>query len=679
MWVGARAASADEDPPGTHRDWGITWDLRAGGAGGGGYGDFLRKGTAWDFDLHKQRGDWRYGVGLMFGSLSMYPSPLDQQPEWAHFEPFVYASRVFRRDEPFRGYLQGRFSIVRMHPRSELFLKEPEDELDSGESPTDAVNGVGLSLLPGVELDLSRKIAIDLSGYLNFYWTEKYKLQDYLGNRPIDHEDTGFGIEWGGRVGATWRPVSYDRPVTRAASPDTTPLPPESRYKDAWDVTRSHGWAAGEVLMINFGAAMFNEYVRQANFNQVSPRSVWSNLEEGFTFDDNKLKTNQFAHSFNGSTYYASGRANGIDYWWSCVYALAGAFIWEAAGETHPMSYNDMIATGFGGMAWGESMYRLSSEVLDNRATGSGRTWREIGGFLIDPVRGFNRFISGHASRVQGNPSSPYDHHPPRYFTSLGVGARRTGSGESISDSTETRGVIDLYVNHGSPWENERRRPFDHFDVGIQVNGHDKVPIGRLQIRGDLFSNAFGGETGNKHAIAFVQYFDYINNDRIEFGGQSFGGALFSRFRESSKLGITTRLDLLVAILAAVNSEYAYVVETPDQERQREYDYGPGAGFEIEVAGTWKARRILYAGYRAEWISVTNGSVWVPEGNPGSDANHYLQSLRVKLNIPVRGVMYLGMDGALWFRHSHYSNPDFVDTVQRIPQTRLYLAFDTAR
>ncbi len=76
------------------------------------------------------------------------------------------------------------------------------------------------------------------------------------------------------------------------------------------------------------------------------------------------------------------------------------------------MSYNDMIATGIGGMAFGESMYRISSRILDNTATGSGRTWREIGAFLVDPFRGFNRIVSGRASRVQGNPSDPYDKRP---------------------------------------------------------------------------------------------------------------------------------------------------------------------------------------------------------------------------------------------------------------------------
>jgi hypothetical protein len=245
--------------------------------------------------------------------------------------------------------------------------------------------------------------------------------------------------------------------------------------------------------------------------------------------------------------------------------------------------------------------------------------------------------------------------------------------------------VLDLAINHGSPWDNARRKPFDHFDLGVQLNGDDKVPLGRLQIRGDLFSKAFGGETGKKHAVAFVQYFDYVNNTQMEYGAQSFGGALYSRFRPSAKWGIQTRADLLFALLAAVNSEYAYVVETPEQERLREYDYGPGGGLMLEAAATHSNRPVLSLFYRAQWINVRNGSVWMPGGEPGStektgsDANHYLQAAGLQARIPLRGAMCLGLDGMVYFRQSEFSREDFVDTNQRIPQGRIYLAFATVR
>ena len=675
---------ADSDPPGTNRDWGISALIRAGGAGGE-YGDIMEKGAAWDFDLHKQKGNWRYGIGLMFDSMRMKP-PYEQQPEWVHFETFGYASRIFRRQERLRPYLQGRFAIVRMHPRSDLFLKEPVADLDPGESPTDAVNGVGIDLIPGLEYELTRGFAVDLSAYFNYYITETYSLTDYLGNRPLgDAQDPSNGMEWGLRAGATWSPLSHERPVHASAVPDTTPLPAATRHQDAWGTTRSYGWAYGEVLMINFGASMFNEYVRQANFNQISPRSFWANLEEGFTFDDNKFKTNQLIHPFNGSTYFNSGRANGLGFWASTLTAITGAFIWEAAGETHPMSYNDMISTGIGGIAFGETTYRLSSYVLDNKSTGNGRTWREIGGFLLNPVRGFNRFVSGQASRVEGNPSSPYDWRPPRYYTSLDIGARITGKGESISDSTEVRPVLDIYVNHGSPWENKRRKPWDHFDMAAQFNGSDKQTLTRFQIRGDLFSKALGDESYSKQAIAFTQYFDYVNNNAYEFGGQSVGVGWMSRYRPTATIGIQTRVDAMAMILGAVNSEFAYEQVLENQERQREYDYGPGAGFSLGVAGSHKGRQVASIYYRANWINVKNGSVYNPDtdenGNPstGYEANHFVQAAAVSVRVPVRDAMSVGADAIVFLRQSHYDRSDIIDIDQRVPQLRFVLSWDTSR
>ena len=142
---------------------------------------------------------------------------------------------------------------------------------------------------------------------------------------------------------------------------------------------------------------------------------------------------------------------------------------------------------------------------------------------------------------------------------------------------------------------------------------------GRFQIRGDLFSKAARRASDAKHAIAFVQYFDYVNNNAYEFGGQSFGGALFSRFQPSESVGIQTRLDLSAMILGAVNSEYAYIVETEEQERLREYDYGPGAGASIEASGFYKGQPLLSLAYRFQWINVKNGSVYMPEEESASD------------------------------------------------------------
>src|SRR3990172_6525416 len=174
-----------------------------------------------------------------------------------------------------------------------------------------------------------------------------------IGKGPVSS-----GQEFGLRAGLAWRPLAegvpaLPKPVTDPATGQLAPLPPPDGHRDAWGVPRSWGWATVEMLGIDFGASMFNEYVRNANFNQISPRSFWHNLQEGWTFDDKEFRTNQLIHPFNGSTYFNAARANGIGFWGSSLMSLAGALVWGCCGGTHPMSWNDMISTGLGGVARG--------------------------------------------------------------------------------------------------------------------------------------------------------------------------------------------------------------------------------------------------------------------------------------------------------------------------------------
>jgi len=39
----------------------------------------------------------------------------EEPNEWAHFETYGYAERMFRNDTSIRPYLQGRLAIVRTH------------------------------------------------------------------------------------------------------------------------------------------------------------------------------------------------------------------------------------------------------------------------------------------------------------------------------------------------------------------------------------------------------------------------------------------------------------------------------------------------------------------------------------------------------------------------------------
>lgn len=644
--------------------YGFSVALGTGGSAGD-LGTVLRFPISGDFNFFRQKGAWRFGLGIDFTSFTM-EQPYDQELEWGLQRTYLFATRVFRQGRPVQPYVQLRAGLARLHPRSELFAFDPPPE-EPGDSPTKASNGWSAGIVPGLELRLSRSTALDLSGQIDYYSVTPYDLS------PIGHPDEGTGFNWEFRLGLRWHPDD--------GWPSGPPQPGHpDRARDAWGVSRNTGWAIAETLAINWAASGINEYVRNQNFNQISPRSWWDNLEHGFTYDDNEFKTNQFVHPWNGSAYFNSARSNGSGFWGSVPYALGGAFFWECCGETHPMSFNDLVSTGIGGIAFGEAVYRVSSQLLDNRSKGKSRFFREAGGLLIDPARGFNRFVSGRASRVGENPEDPMDWrgNHARFF--VFAGARVIGEGESISENTNSYGLIGLNHAFGSVFDNTRRKPFDSFSADVVLSPGDKQLRTVFRVRGDLYSRPLGGASdAPRYAFSIVQHFDYYNNNAYEFGQQAFGPSLFARYRLSRTLGLNLRWDGMIPILAAVNADYSYLADVADPERLREYDYGPGLGTGFEAALSHKGRPILGLYYRFHWIDVSNGSIYNQQDENelgGSSADHYLQAAGARLFIPIHGKLGLGADGLVVLRKSYYSAPDLEDKDQRNPEFRIYLAFD---
>jgi hypothetical protein len=611
-----------------------------------------------EFGFFRERGPWRFGGSINFGSFVMEP-PYQGEPEWGFMRGAVHAARVFNHTGHLRPYLQARLGFARLHPRSELFDMNPlPADFAVGDSPTKPANGFYAALVPGVEFKVGRAFAVDASAMVSTFSVDDYDLS------PVGYPNAGSGTmtEW--RLGAVWWPHGE---FAEDAS---------NRAPDAWGLTPSYGWTAGEVLAINLGASYFNEYVRNANFNQISPRSWKSNLEGGFHYDDNEFRTNQYIHPFNGSTYFNSGRANGLGFWSSSVAAISGAFIWEAFGETHPMSYNDMVSTGIGGSALGEVLYRMSSLVLDNQATGSGRTWREIGAFMIDPVRGFNRFVSGRDGRVHDNPVDPIDHSPPNQANRVAAGVRLIGEGESISENLESNAFLELVHDQGDVFTNDRRGPYDYFDLDAQINFNEKVPLGKAMIRGNLWTKPLGENRSDpRNVLAIVQHFEYLNNNAYEWGGQSFGPTLFSRFGSPGHMQYRTRVDLIATLLGAINSDYSFLAEVEDRERFREYDYGPGGGAAVDVAAKFANRALVEAYYRVQYIDVRNGSVYNTDNFNGSEASHVIQAATLRAMIPVHRGTSVGADVGVFMRNSDYSLPTVADIRQRNPQMRFYLVW----
>jgi hypothetical protein len=651
--LGPRGALAQTDASEATR-WGFFFNLGIGDQSGD-FADYLEKGTTGEFGLLREKGDWRYGLSLSFGSWGMVP-PYDNELEWGFQRIDILATRTFKKDTALRPYLQGRFGIVRLHPRSELFNMDPlPDDFKTGDSTTKASNGVHIGVIPGLEWDLNDMVSLDLSLLLDYYIVGDTDLSPIGG--PTDASS---GFDWQARLGVLWW---NDPPAgAGAASPE----------RDAWGVRPSYGWALGEALAINFGASAFNEYVRNANFNQISPRSWWANLEEGLTYDDNQFRTNQIIHPFNGACYYNAARANGLSFWPSYAIGLLGAFHWEWMGETHPMSFNDIISTGIGGAALGETLYRFSSMILDNRATGTGRFFREAGGFLTDPIRGLNRIVSGQAWKVYSNPDNELDHGASNGLNDTAIGWRRSGNGEYPSlehDYTDFMWIRYTH-KHGDVFDNSRRSPWDYFDADVQFCADEKNPLIRFNVAGNWWTAGAEESGGPRHMVSFTQHFEYENTFAYEFGGQSIGPAVFSQWGTWRGISLDTRADILATILAGVSSDYSdSLAVVANQERFREYDYGPGAGGRFDLNLKYRGASVFNAGYRIHYVHVSNGSIYQGD-EVGLNARHWLHGVNVRLDSPsVFNGWGAGAEYKSFTRESHYKA--FSDRYTNLSVTQL--------
>jgi hypothetical protein len=143
--------------------------------------------------------------------------------------------------------------------------------------------------------------------------------------------------------------------------------------------------------------------------------------------------------------------------------------------------------------------------------------------------------------------------------------------------------------------------------------------------------------------------------------------------------------------MAAVNADYSFLGDVANRERFREYDYGPGVGAGAEAILGRRGRPLLAFSYRYTWISVRNGSIWNPKepvalplpdglsgevGLEGSNANHQVHRVGLRLLIPLGDVWGIGADARLFYRDSNYEDPRLEDRTQRVPEVRVFLTWD---
>ncbi|MBT8383666.1 MAG: DUF3943 domain-containing protein, partial [Ignavibacteria bacterium] len=256
---------------------------------------------------------------------------------------------------------------------------------------------------------------------------------------------------------------------------------------EPWE-SKKHFWlGAAEIAILEFIPWALARWIRKwenpgDNWAKVNSKTWWQNISKGWEYDGDNFQTNNFAHPYHGALFYNAGRTNGYDFWESTAWALTGSAIWEYFGETFRPSINDWVYTGIGGSNLGEILYRLSSMVTDNRATGSDRVWSEIFGTLLNPVRGFNRLVTGEMNQNFDNPSWSR----PKDFVLAFDAGTRTVDLNGIKDlrNKSVQGLFSMEMAYGLPIT--ARKPFDFFAISMGISS-EAPHFTQLNTTGYLF------------------------------------------------------------------------------------------------------------------------------------------------------------------------------------------------
>ena len=271
--------------------------------------------------------------------------------------------------------------------------------------------------------------------------------------------------------------------------------------------------AAGETFGMNMSLWAFDRYVLKGHYAYISWESIKANFKHGFDWDNDHLNTNMFAHPYNGSLFFNAGRSNGYNFWQSELFAIGGSAMWELFMECEYPSTNDIIATPIGGAALGEVFYRTSDRILDDRTTGGERFGREFASFLISPMKGITRLITGQAWKKSRSSGREFSHIPFNIDVSLGARVLTYHDDDSkMKVGTSAR----LNIEYGDPFDADSKTPYDYFTCLAEFNIMKTQPLlSRVEIIGRLLSKELIDSKHCELSVGLFQHFDFFDSDTI--------------------------------------------------------------------------------------------------------------------------------------------------------------------
>lgn len=376
-----------------------------------------------------------------------------------------------------------------------------------------------------------------------------------------------------------------------------------------------------------------DRYVFNADFSRIGPQTWKTNLQKGWEWDTDRFGINFLGHPYSGSSYFNIARSNGYSFWQSLPYAMEGSLMWEYFGENTRPSYNDFINTPISGMFLGEVLYRISSNLLDDRTTGTERVLREIAAGIIDPSRALNRLTQGKTFRV--TTKEVYQKEPLNI--TLYTGIQRVNENNKFG-SGQTNYIFNMQLDYGNPFEDRKRKPFDLFRLRTELSaGVGRKLVDNVIGYGILFGKNI--QHGNNGLLLGVfQNYDYWDNKIFEMGTLGFGPGLISKIPVARHSNIYSGVQLAVVPLAGNSTRYG-----PDTSQFRDYNFG--GGLEAKAEETFNLN---------QWASIgfSGFTYWIHTyvGHPG---NSWVTILKPRITFRLIKNLSVGMEQQIYYNNRY--------------------------
>jgi hypothetical protein len=385
---------------------------------------------------------------------------------------------------------------------------------------------------------------------------------------------------------------------------DTADIRPRNMYGDLlnddpnYNRRYSIGLVLARVTSSNLFGWAYSRYVVKEEWAEISIKTIKNNFKYGWEWDNDGFGTNFLIHPRAGSDYFNVARSNGYSFWGSYPFAFFGSAQWEWMGENTKPSKNDLLTTPISGAFLGEVLYRISSNILDDRKRGRSRIWREAVAGVINPTRALNRLTQGKMSRV-----TPYDVYQQEPLNvTLSVGAHRVNVNNKFGTGS-TNAIVNLQLDYGDPFEVRKRKPFDVFRLRLEGRyGDDRRIIDNVLGYGLLFGKNIIKEN-NGILVGVFQHFDYWSNKVFELGTLGFGTGVISKIKLRRHSNLYSGLHVAAVPLAGSITRFGV-----DTSEFRDYPFGGGWQARIEERlniGKWLS--LGFNGYYY-WIHNYEGS-----------------------------------------------------------------------